>query len=78
MNGTNPHVPSYTSASVYSSLAVFFIIFIPEELQRQIVISILLEVKSITPALGIVSYFLEAYDLQKPPVVQICSFFLTE
>lgn len=57
MNSAKHHVPSYTSAAVYFSLAGFFMAFIPEELQRLIVIAKLLKIKGITLVLGIVSFF---------------------
>lgn len=39
MNSAKLRVPSYTSAPVYASLAVFFITSVPEELQRLTVIA---------------------------------------
>ena len=58
-------LPSYTSAPVYFSLAVFLIPFVPEELQRLSVIAKLLKIKSITLVMGIVSYFWEPYYSEK-------------
>lgn len=50
--------------------------FIPVELQRLIVIAKFLKVKSITLVLGIVSYFLEPDDSEKPPKYRFIPFFL--
>ena len=65
MNSAKLPVPSYTSAPVYFSFAVFLITFVPEELQRFSVIAKLLKIKSITLVMGIVHIFWSLITLRR-------------
>ena len=65
MNSAKLPVPSYTSAPVYFSFAVFLITFVPEELQRLSVIAKLLKIKSITLVMGIVHIFWSLITLRR-------------